>query len=325
MFLANNDIPSLKQLLMVAFRNGAGASAIISQLVQCLDGKYSPRGNIPERELAIAFLIKVMGGSQLSFVLAKASGFASVSTVARSYKIPKLIPSISAPSRDEIWANITAFCGTTGKAAPALVPGSIPRAGNILMIDGVAINEVCRYAADRNKILGLCREHSHLVNTQANSFESIQAVEKAIDDGTCHYGKDATVIVIGPYARAVYYTPVPIGVTPSCKQETADQLAKTIKLVLDIWRAHLDGAEKHGPIWTVGSDGESSFRRMRMVLCMSETVPPMSDLEEILGKLCGLNQQTGYGGTTGTCDPKHVIKRECSKLNILLHYTDGGS
>ena len=59
------------------------------------------------------------------------------------------------------------------------------------MIDGVALNEVCRYDADRNRILRLCREHSHTVNTHVVSLDIVQAVERAIhEEKTCCYGKD---------------------------------------------------------------------------------------------------------------------------------------
>lgn len=311
MLLATSDVRSLRRLLIVALRNGASTSAILNLLEQSINNKYSPRGNFTERELAVAFLAKSIAGPRMLYALSKHSGYASNSTVNRRYPIPRLIPSISIPTRDEISANIGAFLGDSGKPASPFLPGSIRRAGNIMMIDGVSINEVCRYGLDRNCILGLCREHSHTVNTQVNSLDTVHAVEKALhEDKTCCYGKDATVVVVGPYADATHYTPVPIIVSPSCKQETAMQLSQWIKTAVDVWVSHPDGEAKHGPIWTIGSDGESSFWLMRMMLCMTETIEPTSDLGDILSRLCGLNRRTGYHGITGTCDPKHVIKRK---------------
>jgi len=162
MLLAKEDVQSLRQLLSVALRNGTSPSTILHQLQCSIDGKYSPRSQFSERDLAVEFLAKSLGGPRLLYALSKDTKYPSVATVSRKYHIPCLIPSISAPTRVEISDNITIFFGSTGKAAPSppsfSTPPSIPRAGHILMIDGVALNEVCRYDAARNRILGLCRE-----------------------------------------------------------------------------------------------------------------------------------------------------------------------
>jgi hypothetical protein len=213
------------------------------------------------------------------------------------------------------------FFGSSGKLEPKLESVSPMqfRPGHILMIDGIALNEVCRYDADRNRILGLCREHSHTVNTHVLSLDTVHAVEKAVHETkTCCYGKDGTVLAIGPYANAEHYTPVPIVVSPSCKKETAQQLIRWIKIVLEEWNANPDGEAKHGPIWTIGTDGESSFRLMRMSLCMTKTVDPNSALGCILATLSGLNQQTGNNDIVGTCDPKHVIKSGSCQLEVIV-------
>lgn len=312
MLLATKDVRSLRRILSVALRRGASLTAILSQMQRSIDGKYSPRGNFSERDFAIGFLAKSLGGPRLLYALSKGDRYPSVTTVAQKYRIPRLIPSVAVPLRREISDNITAFFGSGGKMAPSL---TTPLPGHILMIDGVAINEVCRYDVDRNCILGLCREHSHTVNTQVSSLETVMAVEKALhEDKTCCYGKDASVVAIGPYADSTHYTPVPIVVSPSCKKETGSELLQWIKTMINVWQTHPDGEAKHGPIWGVGTDGESSFRLMRMLLCMTEDVDPSSDLGNILHKLLGLNRQTGKNGEVGTCDPKHVIKRFATLL-----------
>jgi len=139
MLLAKEDVQSLRQLLSVALRNGTSPSTILHQLQCSIDGKYSPRSQFSERDLAVEFLAKSLGGPRLLYALSKDTKYPSVATVSRKYHIPCLIPSISAPPSFS-------------------TPPSIPRAGHILMIDGVALNEVCRYDAARNRILGLCRE-----------------------------------------------------------------------------------------------------------------------------------------------------------------------
>jgi hypothetical protein len=311
MLLATNDVRNLRRIISVALRNGASIPALLTLMQRSIDGKYSPRGSFSEREYAIGFLAKSLGGPRLLYALSKGDKYPSISTVAQKYRIPRIIPSVSVPSRQEISDNITMFFGTGGKQGPNMSDPSMPLPGHILMIDGVALNEVCRYDACRNSILGLCREHAHNVNTYVTSLDVVKNVELAIheDDKKCCYGKDATVVAIGPYANTTHYTPVPIVVSPSCKKESGNDLAQWIHTVLRTWETHPDGQAKHGPIWVVGSDGESSFRLMRMKMCMTRAVDANSDLGCILHKMPGLNTRTGENGIVGTCDPKHVIKR----------------
>lgn len=260
MLLATKDVRSLQRLLAVSLCKGASPSAILNQLQRSIDGKYNPRTQFSERDLAIGFLVKSLGGPRLLYALSKGDKYPSVATVAQKYRIPRILPSVSVSTQQEISDNITMFFGSSGKLEPKSVSLTQFRPGHILMIDGIALNEVCHYDADRNRILGLCREHSHTVNTHVLSLDTVHAVEKAVHETkTCCYGKDGTVLAIGPYADAEHYTPVPIIVSPSCKKETAQQLARWIKIVLDEWKANPDGEAKHGPIWTIGSDGESSF------------------------------------------------------------------
>ena len=320
MFLASSDVQSLRHLLSVSLCKGASPSAILAQMQCSLDGKYNPQIKFSKHDLAIGFLAKSLGGPQLLYALSKGDRYPSVSTVAQKYHIPRIIPSVSVPTWQEILDNIKMFFGSNGKLEPKSVLPSQSLPGHILMIDGVALNKFCRYDADQNCILGLCHEHSHTINTHIVSLDTVRAVEKAIhNEKTCCYGKDGTVVTIGPYADTEHYTLVPIVVLPSCKKENAQQLLRWIKLVLAEWKAHPDGEAKHGPIWTIGSDGESSFRSMHMSLCMTRSVDPNSELGHILDTLSGLNQQTGEDDSVGTCDPKHIIKsRRCANATVIV-------
>lgn len=112
--LSENNIPSLWRLLSVALRNNAGTGPIIERLKKAINGVYSPLGQCSERELDIAFLCKALGGSRLLYVLFKSDGYPSTNTIQKRY-IPHLIPSISAPSLDEINGNIVSLLGAGGK------------------------------------------------------------------------------------------------------------------------------------------------------------------------------------------------------------------
>jgi hypothetical protein len=115
---------------------------------------------------------------------------------------------------------MTTIFGDAAKLAPPRLPGRIPHVRNIMILDGIAINEVCHYGANRNRILEVCREHSHKVNSQVADYDTICIVEKAIHENktTC-YAKDVTIVMRR-------YTPLPTIKSLSPKQETAVQLVK---------------------------------------------------------------------------------------------------
>ncbi len=197
-------------------------------------------------------------------------------------------------------------------------------AGLILMIDGVALEERCRYSSERNQIIGLCREHSASVPTLVTGLDVIKQVEAALHGlpdspgPKCCYGKDGTVAAIAPYARTDHYTPVPILLSPSCKSETGEELVESVRVVSNTWHIHPYGEQIHGSLWSLGSDGESSFRRARFLLCMSEQLDRDAPLGQLLHSLPGFNCYTGARGLVGTCDPKHVIKRKSTSFDSVL-------
>ncbi|KAJ6546388.1 hypothetical protein DFH09DRAFT_927315, partial [Mycena vulgaris] len=261
----------------------------------------------------ISFLTKAIGGPRLLYALQKSHGLASVSTIKRDKKIPCLVPSIGIPTQEEISANISSFLNPDIKPPPQPLPGgALP--GNVLMFDGLALETKCRYCPYRNAILGLCREHSHRVDTQVDSLESVENVRLALqkdakDPGKVCFGSDATVVAIAPYTRDDHYTPVPLVVSPSDKTEKGVELAKWIQVVLDTWDSQPQGRILHGEVDALASDGDSGFRLAKYLICMVKDTDPDSPLGQIVHSLLGLNCLTSIGGQRSTCDPKHIFKR----------------
>lgn len=340
MLLATHNVQRLRRLLTVSLRRGASPRAIISRIEDSLDRLYRPRGGFDGRELDVAFLAKALGGPRLLYALAHSYGLPSITTVNRHLKIPRLLPSIGIPTEKELSDNIESMCNSECKP-PMLVqsphhePSGVllgdqarrPTAAPlILMMDGIAIEERCRYSSERNSIIGLCREHSQTVGTLVTGFDVIQEAEAALHDlrpdGTtrCHYGKDATVVAVAPYARKDHYAPVPILVSASCKSESGDQLVHWMRNTIELWHTHPCGERLHGPIGALGSDGESAFRRARFILCMSELLDETAPLGQVLHALPGFNCYTGPRGVCGTCDPKHVIKRKLLRPTVQYWY-----
>jgi hypothetical protein len=162
MLLAKHDIPGMRRLLAVAFRNGASTAAIITKLNLAIAGVYSPKGGWSEWEYDIAYLVKSIGGPKLLYALQKAAGLPSISTVKENRKPPQLLPCVTTPKEEEMKINIESILGPDGKPPEKLFSELI---GQILMIDGAALEELCRYEAFRNVILGHCRECSGDIKT----------------------------------------------------------------------------------------------------------------------------------------------------------------
>lgn len=310
MLLGSHDIPRIRRILTIALRKGASIQKILNVVQSAAAGLYSPRGGFTDRELDISFLVKAIGGPKLLYALTKSHGLASDSTVARHHPIPRIRSSISVPTAEDINHNISAFLNPHIKPAP---PNAL--AGNILMFDGIALETKCRYCVDRNHILGLSRETSHRVDTQVTSIENIDTIRTALfnpesDEKKVTFGSDATVVAVAPYARKDHYSPVPIAVSPSDKTEKGAALATWIETTLWSWAEHPNGAAVHGPIWALGSDGDSSFRLAKHLVCMTSKIDPTSPVGKIIDRLAGLNCLASLDGIIGTCDPKHIFKRK---------------
>ena len=172
MMLSSNDVAGLRRLLGAAHRRGASPTKICSLLERAIAGLYRPRGGFVKRDFDIAFLVKAIGGPRLLYALGKSHGLASWRTVGRHIKIPRLIPSIGIPSADEINHNISSFFNPDVKPPLDCPPsGCLP--GNVMMFDGIALEARCRYCPERDKILGLCREHSQNINNRVSKMNHI--------------------------------------------------------------------------------------------------------------------------------------------------------
>ena len=319
MLISQNKIAGVSRILSVAHRNGADAESICIKLHRAIDGTYSPLSGWTSRELDVAFLIKAIGGPRLLYALQKAEGYPSLSTLRRRKPIAEVSVSVRVPTNHEISANTTALLGEGGR-----IPPKSPKVGQVIVIDGAAIEQAIRFDFSRNQLLGLCREHSMGVKTLIEDVQDLHNVGDALFTAkTCHRGKDATVLGLAPVTDTENYHVTPLILSSSCKSETGDELASWVRRVIEDYRRHPDGEGRHGPIYTLATDGESSFRKLRFLLCLTETLNPNSDLSRKLSILPGLNLQTGPHGILGTCDPKHIIKRFATMLRSPKGFTLG--
>jgi hypothetical protein len=317
LMISQNKIAGVSRILSVCIRNHLSPAMIAVKLQKAIEGTYRPRKDWTQLELDLAFLAKSAAGTRLLYSLQKSEGYPSDTTIKVKKPIPELIISIGSPSNDDISTNISGLLGEKGKPKPTAGQQVI---GQTVMIDGVALEESCRYNHRNGCCIGLCREHCprDLQNRIINSFQDIQDIQKAIESGQCHFGKDGTVLAIAPVTGTENYLPVPLILSPSCKTETGQQLALWVRRVLDVYRTHKDGQAKHGPIHILATDGEASFRLLRFLLGLVQPLDRESPIGKILYALPGLNCHTGHHDLITTCDPKHIVKRFATLIRSSL-------
>ncbi len=187
-----------------------------------------------------------------------------------------------------------------------------PISGHSLLIDGVALEEKCRYLRSTDNIIGICREHGSTLDLRVWSQESLADVEDALhgEEPRAHYASEATVAAITPF-RDSSYSAIPVALSGSCKAETGEGMALWLRELIRSWKENEDGEKRHGPLWSVATDGESTMRSCRFQVCMSQELAPSSPLYPMLRHLLGLNIFTGPNDVTMTCDPKHIFKSTC--------------
>ncbi|THH30616.1 hypothetical protein EUX98_g3584 [Antrodiella citrinella] len=330
MLCAKNDVKSFRRLLTAALRRGSNPRTIISYIERSLDGLYSPRGKYSMQDIDVGFLVKAIGGPRLLYTLHHSHGLPSSATITRHSHIPKLHPCVSLPTEEEISASISSMFHPDHKPPPSGDIFFYGLPGVALLIDGLAIEQRCRYLRLKDSVVGPCREHSQGLDLTVSSYESVLGIRTALhgtEDGdvepTCHYGKDGTVVAIAPLGQSEHYSAVPIVLSASCKAETGEELKALLLLIMAVWKKHPNGAAKHGPIRTIATDGEASFRLARHLIGTASTLDPTSDLGKAAAPLVGLNLRVGEDDVVSTCDPKHIIKRFATLSRnpngIMLH------
>jgi hypothetical protein len=309
MLLAQNKIAGVSRILQVALRRGVSAKEITKRLERAIDGTYRPQGGWSEREINVAFLIKALGGPRLLYAMQKEEAYPSLSTLRRRKFVPELIISNRTPDAPELTSNFTAFLGDKGRQPP-----ENKDIGQVLMIDGIALEEVCRFDQEQNRIVGLCREHSAKIKTTCDTIEDIDRISNGLNSKTLHHGKDGTVVGIAPVTGNENYYVLPLVLSGSCKADSGKELAKWVNRFTELYDNSPDGRIRHGPISALATDGESSFRNLRFELCTLRDLDRSLLYAAVLYKLTGLNIRTGNNTLLGTSDPKHIIKRFATKL-----------
>ncbi|KAF8601713.1 hypothetical protein BDV93DRAFT_445416, partial [Ceratobasidium sp. AG-I] len=310
--IAQSDNVSVGRIIQTALKNGARIKTIIGRIVKAQGGLFSPQ-NYSQKTFDLIALVLKIGGPRLAFAVSKALHLPSISTVRNRLNLPRLLPSIDFPTRNEILKNIESLFGSD-------IPHSIPclKAGVSLMIDEVAIKSRPRYDVILDAVIGICHEHANKdalqsLSTRSGSRNALLDTQALLDSGGCHHATEATMAAIARFGQSDYH-PTVILASGTCKTEKTGDQTRWIDLLLKCWKESSHGEAVHGDIWSVCTDGDSKRRRALFQLCMTCTLSELSDLFRLIGHLPLLNLCCGPTQITHDGDYKYEEKRLASAL-----------
>jgi hypothetical protein len=184
------------------------------------------------------------------------------------------------------------------------------------MLDKVAVEPRLRYSAQQDAVSGVCREHAERADLCAMSIrdspvDTLFKTKALLDAGKCHPAAEATMAAIAKFGKSDYHACVILG-SSTCKTEKATKQAELIEQILKCWKQSPDGECKHGPIWSVCTDGDARRRLAIFKLCMNSCVTPSSELYRLIGGLPLLNLCCGPTEITHDGDYKHEEKSASS-------------
>lgn len=300
--ILSNKSSRVNQLIRVYTGQGASRAAITTAIQNASAGLLKVR-SYTTAEFDMATILFRTGGRKLVYAANHGLGLPSLNTIRSKAQITHLLPSLGLPTFREVSHNITELFGKSRI--------DLPRCGHSILIDEIAAEERPVFIKWLNSVGGLCREHTKGLDLQMTNIPGLRSLAGALfgPEPTIHFAKEATVAGIAAF-RSEHYEVMPIFAAGTCKKEKAPECTDLLQTLLDAWRDSPDGEKRHGPIWSVASDGDGVRRAAFHALFMSETVKPGDPLYAILATLIGLNLQTGKYFTTAEFDPKHLCKRQ---------------
>jgi hypothetical protein len=151
-------------------------------------GLYKPKG-YTEEEMLRGYLLLKVGGAKVATIANRAFRTSpSVSTLRAFHVVDPLVASPQSPIYQDILSNIKTSFPTDGPFA--FSPELVALVGLIWMIDEVKCEELLRYDAATNMILGICREHSSHLSLEFNSLADLEKIYDALEKGEVHRAKE---------------------------------------------------------------------------------------------------------------------------------------
>ncbi|KAJ7479108.1 hypothetical protein FB451DRAFT_1131301 [Mycena latifolia] len=299
--VSDNQVPGLPRLLSNAKKEGWSPLKTSEKITLAIKGEYHPR-NYTEFDVDLAILIYELGGGAALYALNKAPVMLpSRHTIADVRRQHSLRITVGDVKVTDILENIETLFND-------IEPGEYNRVGHTLSQDEIAGDGRLCYLEDTDEIGGLCEHASSRLKTfkMGADLTSIEDTVKAIRAGDIHVGKEFSVAAFSRHAPTDYGAK-PVLLMPTCKKGSWQSSAQLIQKLVQAWKISPFGEAKHGPLWSIATDGDATRRAALHLICMHSKLGPDDPLYEFLSELAGLNLYTGTGLCTLLCSIQGIL------------------
>jgi hypothetical protein len=177
-------------------------------------------------------------------------------------------------------------------------------------MDETKIEQHPMYFKRSNSVGGLCHLHTSATQVILLSFSARTSILNALKRGSIHYGKEISVAAVNICDDKRLY---PLIVAPTCKLETADDMSRLFKVIIQGWN-NANANNLVGPLWLFATDGDATRHSLGYSLFVQQPLRESSQLYWLLCDLHGLNLLTGQDEITLDFDFKHIFKHTLTAL-----------
>lgn len=262
--MAASDFPALHRLIAVALRCGASPQALHARVVAAAQESYRVK-SFSSRDLDIMLLVLRLGGRAAAHALSQALLLPSVNTIKRLWTTPVF----------EVAYVPSAIPNTLRDNGRVLLADGVRSTPQTLVIDEVATSPELQWDPRHDSIGGHCgcltgpEEHISL-----GSFDVFAPINGLLDGGSVHRARQLKVIGLASLGGKA--SPLrPLLAVGDCGRSTWESERDILAQVLDFTAS--DDVAARGPVWLMGTDGDSRRRRAAWALTIYEAPTDVLD------------------------------------------------
>ncbi|KAG5634609.1 hypothetical protein H0H81_001396 [Sphagnurus paluster] len=285
----HQDIPALPRLLRNSAWQGWGIKKTVRKAHKAVTREYHPH-SYSDYEKDIAIVTYELGGSAALYAL----NHSTIALPSRKFGGIKM-------------SNILANIETNFKD----IGPNYYKTGISLCVDEMAIKRRLSYLLDTGDIAGLCHHSKALGSLKmGDDMNVVSGVAKAVRITKDVHGAHEVTVAAFSHHDPEHCGAQPALLLPTCKKGLDFyDAALELKMIMEGWKISEFGAELHGEIWSIASDGDGKHRKALYLLCIVWELKDTDPLFKHLGHLLGLNLFTRMNFETAAFNWKHNWKR----------------
>ncbi len=148
-------------VMRAGLKRNMSIHAIVELFKKAADKLYTAK-SFTEQEMGLGLLFLHLRGARLAGIAHQALGLPAVHTLQYAHPKQSLLVSSHLPTTLELEENISVSlnAGLFNKESLTIADALSKTSAYVLMFDEIKIEEIVRYSAADNHIVGICHEHS---------------------------------------------------------------------------------------------------------------------------------------------------------------------